>query len=295
MKVKSLPILAIIALSSTTVSCTIKNDDEPKPGKARLESITVMSIPFFAMTYDNSGRVIQFSDMMSYSKTTIDYSKRVMEILEYDITYKGDVYLSSSLIWNGFEQNSNGYIISANATETDYDYGGNVTQEYKYPVKFEYNSNGNLTQFTIVDDVDGDEITNYEWRDGLLHKVTWEGAYINYSYDSAPDNYNRQWVPWWGDPSIYAISGLFGVAPVKLITNAFIKHENGETESMSFFYSMTESGYISGMIMGEEYDDSAPVSYFNYKNTRGIGEVNFEKMHKNKRKSEFEFFHKKNK
>lgn len=296
MNVKSAVYCLLGGLVLCTSSCTISDSDEPTVKSGRLQSINVMSVPFYAITYDASGRVIQLSDAISQTKTTIDYSAKRLQWEEFDERYDRDgnliSYRSYKTIWNNFELNSNGCIVSAYATEIEYDYNGEENQRFEYPVTFDYDGNGRITRFTIVDPVDRDEITLYQWRDGLLNEVVYEDEGIKFDYTDAPQNFNRQWVPWWGDPSSLAITGLMGEAPVKLISKSIINEGFGYSETSFFYYNLTDTGYISGLRMIDSYGDNLTFS-FSYTNTRNEDlPFSFER-HQGKRS--FSMFHKRNK
>lgn len=294
--ISGLMLAGVVALSS----CTIKDSDEPKAGEGRLVGISAMSMQFLSLTYNNEGKVTQLADAFTGTKVTIDYSAKSIEMLEYDDYSEWDedaedyiekIYLENKTTWKNCVFDSNGYIKSADATEIDYDRDGNVMGQDAYPISFSYSPNGNITQF-VIKDAQGDEITNYEWRDGLLNKVSWEDGYVNYNYYmDGPDNYNRQWVPWWGngDPSFLAMTGILGVAPVKLVTNTYMK-DRSDTERMEYYYSLTESGYIAAMRTSGEAEYTFN---FNYVKTKSQDEPMT--LASNHKKSGFNMFRKKRK
>lgn len=290
-----LMLTGVVALSS----CTIKSGDEPQAGKGRLVGISSMSVPMMSITYNNDGKVTQIADAFSGHKLTINYSSKTIELLEYDEYSEWDEitgdskevwYIENKTTWKNCEFDSNGYLLSANATEIVYDTDSNIMAQYDYMAKWIYNPNGNLSQFIIIDQQYGNEITDYEWNDGLLTKVFIdEHQYTIFSYDEdAPDNFNRQWVPWWGngDPSFMCMSGLFGVAPVKLITSSYYK-EGSETEKISYYYSLTDSGYIAAMRTTGEIDLTFN---FNYVKTKGESDV--EMTNRAPKKTNFKMFRK---
>ena len=279
------------AVGMIASSCTIKESDEPEVGSGRLESISSMTIPFLGITYDNSGRVTQISDAIMATKITVNYSANRLEWLEYNSDDGETTYIDYKTVWNNFETNSNGYITAANAVETDYERNGSIRQEYAYRVLFQYNANGNLTRFTIVDNEYGDEITNYEWRDGLLLETSYDDGNVTYGYNNAPNNYNRQWVPWWGDPAQLALTGLLGVAPVKLISSARVNENYGYSETNYFYYNLTDAGYIASMKISG-YDFDGMVFNFSYANTKSPEFFEFSNTSFNAQKNRF--FHKKN-
>lgn len=255
------------SLSTVIYSCS--KDNEPSfniSDSQRLYQINSSYPEIYYFEYDSQNRLISLIGkdddyIIPYSESIyISYSPLTLTFIEKDTP---GIFTT---VYSNLKTNPDGFISYAKVYENDqYAHGTNIS--YNYEIKLTYNS-GYLTKVTFVygdEENDDYEFYNLSWENGLLKSIKDEdNDFIErISYDNAPDNSHKQWVPYWlEETGLILMSNLFGNPPQKLMTKE-ISYYNS-----SYTYVLDNEGYISSVNINDDYG-SIVMDYF-YNSTRGF-------------------------
>lgn len=237
------------------------SDKKAEDNGVRIGSVTSDGSPIFSLKYDSEGKVTEFKDEALKTSFSVSYSPMAIKVVYGDRSGKSRIQVSeySDVTLNDknfvSEYTVRHYLLSPDGSEEEFGSGkATVT----------YDSIGRLQK--IVQD--GMDYLTLHWDpEGRLLKSEFNTHSITYS-SSDIKNESPFWNPVWGGINGLEMTGLFGIPPRYLLSEAVQTLPDGtKTSTARYDYHLLPDGLIDTLTLTE---DSLPprLLKFNYLKTR---------------------------